>query len=533
VGILDALQGLSANPAAQQGLLAAGLGMLSANHGGNNLGQIVGQGGLLGMNAYSSANEEAIKTAMARQQMQQVDAETQMKQQQLAQAQRQFNMQQGILEQTGFLPPGTSAASGGMGGSGGAGMPGMLSAPAAPADPSALGGAMAGAGQGTDAAPMQPAQGTPQQPGMGGMQQQAQQAQGRGVFAGLDDNQRAQAALSMVGMKDVASVIAPDFETLPNGIQINKKTGQPTGRTFPVSDSQGHAIQMVANQNGGFDVAIPNGSLQAFTGFQNAQEAAKAGFDLEKNSDQNGNTYWTSRANILQNLNGAQPGLGGGNGGGQGGMGRSMGGQPGAGGSGSPMLAGLSPARQEYLNATAKQDATDMHALDSAADAAPTQMAQYSQLKNAINQFNAQGDTTSLQALQERLKGIIPGYQGGSSMQWGQVIQNLGSQMTADMRSNLGMTRMTDSDLKYLNGLVAGAGTNPTAAGQIIDARMAMLQRQQMVRQMASKWEANYGQLSARDANGQRFQDKLQDWNNQYTLQSQIKAMQQPQQQGQ
>jgi hypothetical protein len=117
-------------------------------------------------------------------------------------------------------------------------------------------------------------------------------------------------------------------------------------------------------------------------------------------------------------------------------------------------------------------------------------------------------------------------------MQLGQVIDNLGSQMTADMRTNLGMTRMTDSDLKYLNNLVAGKGTNPQAANQIIDARIAMLDRQQTIRQMASKWEAAYGQLSARNAQGQRFQDALQDWNTKYSLQSQIKA-QQAQAQGQ
>jgi hypothetical protein len=527
VGILDALTGLSANPAAQQGLLAAGLGMLSANRGGNNLGQIIGQGGLLGMNAYSSANENAIKDAMMRQQMAQTDAETQMKQQQLAMAQRQFNMTQGILSQLGM------GGDGGQGG--GTATPAMLSAPAAPAgDGSALAGAMGGAGQTTGAAPLPPAQMTAPAQGMQGGQPGNQQgSMGRGIFAGLDDNQRAQAALNMVGMKGVADVIAPDFETLPNGIQINKKTGQPTGRTFPVSDSQGHAIQMMPNQNGGFDVAIPQGSLQAFTNFSTAAEAAKAGFDIKTQQDKDGNSYYTTSANIIQNMGGGQPGMGGAGGGGMGGMGRSAGGMPGAGGSGSPMLATLSPARQEYLNATAKQDATNMQALDTAADTAPSQIAQYQQLKGAIQQFNANKDTPAYQALQERLKQVIPGYQGGSSMQWGQVIQNLGSQMTADMRANLGMQRMTDSDLKYLNQLVAGAGTNPTAANQIIDARVAMLQRQQTVRQMASQWEANFGQLSARNQQGQRFQDALQDWSNKYTLQDQIKAMQQQPQQGQ
>ena len=554
MGLLDALTNMS--PAMQQGLLATGLGMLANNRGGVSTAQALGQGGLLGMNAYSSANENALKNEMARQQMAQVDADTQMKQQQLAMSQRQFNIQQSILQGTGLLGPQAAGA----GTDPTAGAPAMLSAPAG-AGGSALAGAMGAAGQDTNAAPLPAAAAaTPAMGGMGGMG--GGTPGGMGGIMSLSPQQRADMSVKLhaAGMKDLADAIAPSLKYSGAGIEYDEKTGTPTGRSMPIVDQTGHGIQMVANGrdaqgNPTFAAHIPEGMLSAMTGYKTAEKAIEAGFTGSTTTAPDGTKYFTTQADnlattpmgrqMLQNAGmlpgSGQPGMQPGSmGGPQGNMqpGQGQPGMQGAGGMGSgqqrgPAVMEASPSQLERLKLNATHDATDLDTLDKAADAAPDQIAQYQQLKGAIQTWNKQKDSASLQALQEKIKSVWPGYQGGTSMQMGQVIDNLGAQMTADMRTNLGMTRMTDSDLKYLNNLVAGKGTNPDAANQIIDARVAMLSRKQTVRQMASQWDAHFGGLSARNAQGQRFQDALQDWSNKYTLQDQIKAMQQQPQQGQ
>lgn len=74
-GIGDKLKNMS--PAASQGLIAAGMSMLANNDGRHNLAQLVGEGGLNGMNAYQQINANRIlmaKNAMDIQHQQAQDA---------------------------------------------------------------------------------------------------------------------------------------------------------------------------------------------------------------------------------------------------------------------------------------------------------------------------------------------------------------------------------------------------------------------------------------------------------------------------
>lgn len=95
-GAADKMTNLS--PAASQGLIAAGLSMLANNSGGKNLSQLVGEGGIAGVNQYQAVkqNENAIA----------------LKQQELAQA--KWKEQQDILtarnKPEGFAP-GTTVTS--------------------------------------------------------------------------------------------------------------------------------------------------------------------------------------------------------------------------------------------------------------------------------------------------------------------------------------------------------------------------------------------------------------------------------------
>jgi len=60
----------SLSPAASQGLISAGLGMLAANNGRANLAQIVGEGGVQGMNTYQTIKQNEIANAALLQQRQ-------------------------------------------------------------------------------------------------------------------------------------------------------------------------------------------------------------------------------------------------------------------------------------------------------------------------------------------------------------------------------------------------------------------------------------------------------------------------------
>jgi hypothetical protein len=469
-GLLDVLQGLSNNPQLQTGLLATGLGMLANNQGGASTGQVIGRGGLLGMNAYAQAGQTAreaqqdkLKAAMMAQQMQQVDAETQMKQQQLAQAMRAEQMRQGIL---GQVFPGLAGDQGAPAAAGPMAAPQM----APNAGGSALSGALAGA------APMNaPQGGQGAQGGMGGGQMGGM---GGGPLAGLSETQRARMGLDIAfnGGKNLADIAKPDM-SIQNGIVVDMNKMQ-AGQTLPTTTPDGQAIQWQPVGNGQYKLTIPQGAVDV----QRVNQQIKNEGELQPVLDDNGNTVLVRKSDA--------PG----------------------------MKTSLNPARQSYLTKVADSDADALKGMDTAADAARSQVSQYQQLGAALKAFNDNGSSSAMAAAQEKMKSVLPGYKGGQAMEYGQLIDNLGSQMTADMRSQMGMQRLTDADLKYLNTLVVGKDTSPVAAQQIIDARVRTLQRTQEVRDMASQWEAKYGQLSARNPAGLRFQDALSRWSDQNPL---------------
>ncbi|MCA8339847.1 hypothetical protein LGM81_29395 [Burkholderia multivorans] len=70
-GLLERLgAGISnMSPAASQALIASGLTMLAGNDGSRNLGQLIGIGGIAGLNAYSNATQTAAASALAQQKL--------------------------------------------------------------------------------------------------------------------------------------------------------------------------------------------------------------------------------------------------------------------------------------------------------------------------------------------------------------------------------------------------------------------------------------------------------------------------------
>jgi hypothetical protein len=78
-GMADKLTNLS--PQASQGLIASGLTMLANNSGGKNLSQLVGEGGIAGVNTYQNLVQTKVANELAQQKLQQ---EWQEKQQNMA-----------------------------------------------------------------------------------------------------------------------------------------------------------------------------------------------------------------------------------------------------------------------------------------------------------------------------------------------------------------------------------------------------------------------------------------------------------------
>ncbi|KVM70119.1 hypothetical protein WJ60_09795 [Burkholderia ubonensis] len=70
-GLLESLGARISNmsPAASQALIASGLTMLAGNDGSRNLGQLIGIGGMAGLNAYSTAKQSDAANALALQKL--------------------------------------------------------------------------------------------------------------------------------------------------------------------------------------------------------------------------------------------------------------------------------------------------------------------------------------------------------------------------------------------------------------------------------------------------------------------------------
>lgn len=338
------LQGFSNNPAAQQGLLATGLGMLSANQGGANLGQVVGRGGLLGMQAYGGAKqaeaaqrEQAIKDDYMRQQMAQADAETKMK---MAAYQQQQAQQEALNTAfTAMANPGGGASGGAVTSAiaplvgepgatppapgGGAPMPGG-GAPMAPggvggAPPpmSAAGGPAGGPGSTIPnpfgAAPGSATAGALAQPGVGGpapgAQPGAPSAQAAGIVALMQRLPPMQRDAAMADIRFNGGKNLPDFfkgkiTVTPAGAMVNENTGEIVGYAPVMDTGTGRAYQLQGGGPGGqaAGVAALPGGLQNMAAGEQVKADIAAQHDWKQvTDDKTGQKRWATAAEIQAN----------------------------------------------------------------------------------------------------------------------------------------------------------------------------------------------------------------------------------------
>lgn len=474
-GLLDALRGVLGNPATSQGLLATGLGTLAANRPGASGLNAIGQGGLLGMNAYAStqdrarqAQQDQLKAQYMQQQMSQSDVETQLKQQQVEQMMRSEAQRQAML---GMLMPGlagTQAPATTGGGVGGVGA-GTSQAGGGSATAGALGGAnglggVQGVGDTTQAS--QAAQAAAQQG----------QDPAAAYFANLSPQQRARMALDMSFNqgKGAADIAKPDM-SIQNGIVVDMNRMQP-GQTLPTTTPDGQAVQWEPIGNGQYRLTIPQGA----TDVMRTQQSIRNEGELIPTLDANGNTVLARKSDAA----GA--------------------------------VTALNPAKQAYITGQSDRDLKKLGAYQDAREAAPGQIGTYTQLGNALEDLSKTGTSPKLAGLDATLKQWVPGYKPGDSLQPYQVASAVSNQLALELRnpaSGAGMPgSMSDGDRAFLASMVANPGTDINAARSMIDARVRTLQRSQEVGDMASKWAKRYGQLSQVNAQGKDFYDKLSEW---------------------
>ena len=479
MGLLDML----ANPAVQQGMLAAGLGTLASNTGGVSGLSALGRGGLLGMNAYAGANEAAraqkmddVRMQQAQQQMDLQQAETQMKAQELAKAQQQMDMQQRVLGQ--FLPgmfptpaqaatpAQASALSGTLGGAQGAGGADLIPA-AAPPGPAGPGtGGVGGAAPGTGAA------------GPGAVPGAPANVAANPFFSGLTDDQKSRMALDYVttGGKNMAEIAKPNIQ-IQNGmvVDLNKL---PPGTSLPTAE--GLQYTPIPGQPGKYMVQ----QVQGMAGVQQSKADIEHSHDTAEVLDANGNTIRVPANSPLA----------------------------------ANAVTKVSPVEQARLTANMERDQKKLGAYRDAREAAPGQLANLDQLGQGLEAFAKTGQSPKGAQFEQTMKNWLPGYKGGDALQPYQLSSALGNQMALELRnpaSGAGMPgSMSDGDRAYLSSMVANPGTDINAARQMIAARKAVYVRQQEIGDMASKWDKAYGGLSGRDKAGRDFYDALSEWSN-------------------
>lgn len=283
MGLLDALQGFGNNPAAVQGLLATGLGMLASNRAGVTTGQAIGQGGLLGMNAYANAQaaqqkaaQDAMQQQLWQQQIESGKVDEQTKQLALAQARQRMGFINQLLGggtlggdtsgtgDTGAAPAPAPAADvggvplGGTGDTSGAaatsgtapGVPPILAAPAGAAAPAApdAGAGIGGATAAALNAPTLAAQAAAQPAVAAAQQVGAPQHVTAAASMIPPQLQKAAAAdLMFNDGKNMGTMLKPNISMQSNGALLDQSTGQIVGWAPVVDSGTGRAYMM---QNG-------------------------------------------------------------------------------------------------------------------------------------------------------------------------------------------------------------------------------------------------------------------------------------------
>lgn len=313
-----------------------------------------------------------------------------------------------------------------------------------------------------------------------------------------------------------------------NGLGLNPRTGQPMqgAPVIPQTNQQGFSTQTVPDptQPGGFRVAVTPGAAEAFGTQQNIAERARAGLDLVTvpPTSPNAPPTYSSRLDLL---GGGAPMP----------AGRQMAGDEAsaleavraATRAGIPMsatwpqgearAAGMSP-NQEMANAgrkafevsTAENNAKIYNNLQNASMANPEKIAKMQQIGALLGDF--EGGKFSKTGLELASAANSAGFKVDKLLGNKQAAEALANEVALELRSTgagNGMPgSMSDADREFLKSMAPGLSQSADGRQKIIAARVAVMERENKVADMARQYKDKYGQLDS------GFFTQLQAWSN-------------------
>lgn len=444
-GFFAALQ----NPA-NQGLLAAGLAMLSGARGPNSQGA-VGTGGLAGLQAFQNAQAAGDMQSYRKAQIQKLEQD----------AQKQNRIMTVLGRITGD-PGGTMLAPGGDSPARGP----LLAGPIPAGSAGLLGG-------GTPAA---------------------------GADGGFNLSLPDVLALKAAGGPDLFDI----YKYATDGVKREANTAYRN----PVTGAVEYGPPKLPE---GMELVMgPNGPMvRAVQGYSDANAAAKgaeaaavagaqAGYDLVDVPDGRGGTVKMPRLNALQRLGGTS----------------APGGQGGAAGQPDRFGRSSSPADQAFEKSVAEASADTYNTLQKAGLNADKQIASYQRIGSLLDGFSGSSLTsvgmTGAKLLSAIGLNVDPGLENKEAAV---AIGNQLALQLRDPENGGGMPgAMSDADRNFLMQSVPGLNQTDGGRKQLISYQVRVLERNKDVAQFARKWRQKYGRLDSLDPNGQDFDTALAAW---------------------
>lgn len=233
-----------------------------------------------------------------------------------------------------------------------------------------------------------------------------------------------------------------------------------------------------------------------------ATEGARAQLDLVDVPDGRGGSVKMPRIQAIEALGGGRtPAV------------RGMAGQPGAGRLGVTQ----SPADQAYDSELAKAASGTYSSLQDAGRAADKQISSYREIDRLLGDYEG-GKLSGLGMSAAKLANSLD-IKLDPKLADKEAAVAIGNELALQMRdpsSGMGMPgAMSDADREFLLQSVPNIGQSAGGRRQLIDYKVKMLERNKVVADSARKWQQKYGRIDAIDEQGNDFQTALKGWANQ------------------
>jgi len=453
-GFFAALQ----NPA-NQGLLAAGLAMLSGARGPNSQGA-VGAGGLAGLQAFQNAQAAGDMQAYRQAQIRKLEQDAQKQSRIMTALGRITGDTGGTMLAPGDAPNGAPSPAGP-----------LLAGPIPAGSPGLLGGAAPGGGAGV------------------------------GVNLTLPDV----LALKAAGGPDLFDI----YKYATDGVKREANTAYRNPVTGaveygPPKLSEGMELYVGAD---GRPAVRPVQGYSATNAAAKGAEAgaiagAQAGFDLVDVPDGRGGTVKMPRLEALQRLGGTASAAPAGAG------------QGAAGGPPNRFGRSSSPADQAFEKSVAEASADTYNTLQKAGLNADKQIADYQRIGSLLDGFSGSSLSSVGMAGAKLLNSI--GLEVDPALPNKEAAAAIGNQLALKLRDPAnggGMPgAMSDADRNFLMQSVPGLNQTDAGRKQLIGYQVKVLERNKDVAQFARKWRQKYGRLDSLDPAGQDFETALSAW---------------------